>query len=108
MPCAVFAMGAALAGFRLSGAAADAGVGVSLKLVAHPLLVWLLATYVFELEPLWRDVATVMAALPAGVNVYLVADRYQSGVAGGVTAILISTALSVASIAVVLTMLGAR
>lgn len=108
MPCAVFAMGAALAGFRLSGAAADAGVGVSLKLVAHPLLVWLLATYVFELEPLWRDVATVMAALPAGVNVYLVADRYQSGVAGGVTAILISTALSVASIAVVLTMLGVR
>ena len=42
------------------------------------------------------------------MNVYLVADRYQSGVAGGVTAILISTALSVASIAVVLTMLGVR
>ena len=101
-------MGASLAGFRLSGAVADAGLSVVLKLIAHPLLVWLLATYVFDLKPLWRDVATVMAALPVGINVYLLADRYQAGVGSGVTAILVSTALSVASIAVVLTFLGVR
>lgn len=108
LPCAVFAMGASLAGFRLSGAVADAGLSVVLKLIAHPVLVWLLATYVFDLKPLWRDVATVMAALPVGINVYLLADRYQAGVGSGITAILVSTALSVASIAVVLTFLGVR
>ena len=105
---ALATMGASLAGFRLSGAVADAGLSVVLKLIAHPLLVWLLATYVFDLKPLWRDVATVMAALPVGINVYLLADRYQAGVGSGVTAILVSTALSVASIAVVLTFLGVR
>lgn len=108
MPCAVFAMGASLAGYRLSGATAEAGVGVGLKLILHPLLVWVLATHLLDVEPLWRDIAVILAALPVGVNVYLVAQRYQAGVAAAATAILVSTAVSVLSVAAVLTLLAVR
>lgn len=108
LPAAVFAMGASLAAYRMRGAVGEAGIGVVLKLAVHPLLVWLLATHVFTVEPLWRDVAVLMASLPVGINVYLMAQRYQAGVAPTVTAVLASTALSVVTVALVLFLLGAR
>ena len=43
-------------------------------------LVWLLGRYVFPLDPLWLMVATLNAALPAGANVYLIAQLYRTGV----------------------------
>ncbi len=108
LPCAVFAMGASLAAYRVMGAASEAAIGTILKLALHPLLVWILATYVFRIEPLWRDVAVILAALPVGVNVYLMAERYRAGVAPAATAILISTGLSVVTVAGVLWMLNVR
>ena len=108
LPCAVFAMGASLAAYRVMGAASEAATGTLLKLVLHPLMVWVLATHVFAVDPLWRDVAVILAALPVGVNVYLMAQRYEAGVAPAATAILISTGLSVASVAGVLWLLGVR
>lgn len=108
LPCAVFAMGASLAVYRVAGALPEAAVGSMLKLVLHPLAVWVLATRVFDLDPLWRDVAVILASLPAGVNVYLMAQRYQSGIAPAASAILISTGLSVLSVAVVLALLEVR
>jgi predicted permease len=108
LPCAVFAMGASLAGYRIAGSVGEAGVGVVLKLVLHPILVWVLATHVFAVDPLWRDVAVILASLPVGINVYLMAQRYQAGIAPTVTAVLISTALSVLTVAGVLTLLEVR
>lgn len=108
LPCAVFAMGASLAGYRIAGSIGEAGIGVALKLVLHPALVWVLATHVFAVDPLWRDVAVILASLPVGINVYLMAQRYQAGLAPAVTAVLISTALSVFSVAGVLTWLAVR
>ena len=108
MPCAVFAMGASLAGYRLAGSVGEAGIGVVLKLVVHPALVWVLATHVLDVDPLWRDVAVILAALPVGVNVYLMAQRYQAGIAPAVTAVLVSTAVSVLSVALVLHLLEVR
>ncbi len=107
LPCALFALGASLAGYHVTGALPEALSGVALKLVLHPLIVWLLATYVFELQPLWRDVAVIIAALPVGVNVYLFAQRYETGAPAAAAAMLISTLLSVASLAGVLHLLGA-
>lgn len=108
LPCAVFAMGASLASYRVMGALAEAGVGVVLKLIAHPAAVWVLATYVLEVEQPWRDIAVIVAALPVGVNVYLVAERYETGSAPAATAILLSTALSVITVAILLTVLDVR
>ncbi|GAB4180639.1 MAG: AEC family transporter [Thalassobaculales bacterium] len=106
LPCALFAMGASLAAYRVMGALPEAAVGSFLKLVVHPAAVWLLATHVFAIDPLWRDVAVLVAAVPVGVNVYVTAQQYQAGIAPAATAMLLSTAAATATIGVALWLLG--
>ena len=108
LPCAVFAMGASLAAYRLGGAITEALVGSALKLVLFPALTYVLATHVFSMDPLWRNVAVIVAALPVGVNVYLFADRYNAGTQAAATSMLLSTFLSFGTIAFVLHFLGVR
>lgn len=98
-PCALFALGATLAAYRVGGDLRESLVVVALKLVLHPLAVWLMATQVFALTPLWAAVATLTAALPAGVNVFVIARQYDIYLARASAAVLISTGLSVATLA---------
>jgi len=107
LPSAVFALGASLSVYRLAGQLPQALTMVGLKIVVHPLLVWLMATFVFDVAPLWTSVAVMMAALPVGVNVYLFAMRYRACVASSATAILLSTGLSVGTISLLLWWLNA-
>jgi predicted permease len=76
------------------------------KLIAHPLIVWALATYVFDVPPLWAKVAIICAATPVGVNVYLFGERYGAGQAESAAAILISTVFSMLTLTVILGVLG--
>ena len=108
LPCAVFAMGASLARYRISGAIREALAGSILKLIAFPAITYLIATNIFVIDPLWRDVAVIMAALPVGVNVYLFADRYDAGAPAAATSMLLSTFLSFATIGLLLYFLGVR
>lgn len=105
VPCALFAMGASLAGFRLSGALAPSLAVSTLKLVVHPLLVWIIAVPVLGAGGLAVDVAVVMAAMPSAVNVYLFGERYRSaaGVAAGT--VLLTTVGSLATLAALLLLL---
>ena len=48
---------------------------LALKLVAMPLVAWLMATHVFSLPPLAAGVITIFAAMPTGANAYLFAAR---------------------------------
>ena len=104
-PCAVFALGASLARYRISGDLVLASTLCLLKTVVHPIAVWLLATRVFGISPDWAAVAIVMAALPVGVNVYVFAERYQTAVGTVATAIVLSTAASLATVFVLLSTL---
>jgi malonate transporter and related proteins len=108
LPGAVFSMGVSLAAYRIAGALAQVTLTAALKLIAHPLLVWVLATYVFVVDPLWRDIAVLAAAAPAGVNVYMVATRYDAGTNHAAATMLVTSMLSVVSVAVVLHLLGVR
>lgn len=108
LPCAVFSMGASLARYRISGAIREALAGSVLKLIAFPALTYAIATYVFVIDPLWRDIAVIMAALPVGVNVYLFAERYDAGAPAAATSMLISTFLSFGTIGLLLHFLGVR
>ena len=76
------------------------------KLVVHPLIVWLLCTQVFGLDALTTGVATMMAAVPVGATVFVIAHQYGSFVGPVSSAILISTGLSAATLAVVIGLLG--
>ncbi|NNG03204.1 MAG: AEC family transporter [Inquilinus sp.] len=106
LPCATFAMGASLARYRVAGSLAESAVLIGLKMLVHPALVWLLATQVFAVDPLWASVAVVMAALPTGVNAYLFAQRYGVGIPQAATAVLVSTGLSLGTLSVLLFLIG--
>jgi predicted permease len=92
--CALFALGLSLRRYNLLGGLKLAGLITALKIVAHPSLVWFFAFKVFPMPPVWAGVAVLFAAMPTGVNSYLLAERNQAGVAPVSSAIAISTCLS--------------
>jgi len=101
-PAALFALGLSLVSQSFRGEAKEVAWLVLLKLVAHPLLVWLLATFVFDLPRLWRDAAVLLAALPVGALVFVIAQQYDRYVQRASTAILASTIVSVATLTAML------
>jgi predicted permease len=107
-PCGLIMVGASLAHVGLRGHWQSAAVASAFKLLALPVLVWLLGRYVFKLDPLWLTVATLNSALPAGANVYLVAQMYGIGVARATNAVVISTAASVFTLSIALLLLGVQ
>ena len=70
------------------------------------LLVFVFARYVFDLDPVFTGVAVLFAALPSGINGYLLAVRYRAGERFASNAIATSTLLSVLTVAVWLIVLG--
>lgn len=104
-PCALFALGASLTRYRLAGNLREPMLMVVLKTVGHPLLVWLLATQLFDLPPLWASVAVTLAALPTGVTPYLFAQRYGASLETSASAVFLSTVVSIVTLSALLFLL---
>jgi len=102
LPCALFVMGASLSQYKLAGHFAEAWTIIGLKMILLPLLVWLLAFFVFRLTPLWATVAVVTASLPVGINVSIFAHEYEACIAPVATATVISTVISIGSLTLLL------
>ena len=107
-PAALFALGASMAGYRIAGALSESLTMVGFKLFVHPAAVWMLGRYVFNLEPLILAVATITAAVPIGANVFIMAHKYEIYLARVTSAVVISAALSMLTLAVALTVLVPR
>ena len=74
--CALVALGINLAQFGLGGGWRDVLALVVLKNLICPLAVWGLGL-ALELEPTWLATAVLMAAMPAGMNVFIFASQYD-------------------------------
>ena len=107
-PCALFVLGASLAGLRLSGDFAETALVGALKLVVHPLLVFAVCDLLLHLPPLDTAVATACAAMPSGANAFILAQRYDLYVARSASVILVTTVLSVMTLSVCFALLAAR
>lgn len=94
-PCALIAMGIALNRYGIGKHVNLTLVLSATKLVLHPGLVFIFSHYVFSMPPVWAGVAVLFAASPSGINAYLFAERYKTGVPIASGAIAVSTALSV-------------
>lgn len=101
-PCALFAIGLFLGGRRLSAKLGEVAWISALKLVAQPLLTWLLIEVAFPLDPYWAASALILAALPTGGLTFVVAQRYQVYVERTSAVILVSTVLSMATLSLLL------
>jgi malonate transporter len=106
VPCALFAMGMALRKYGVFGDLKLSVFIVAVKLLLLPFAVWLLAKYVFVLTPVWAGVAVIFASMPVGINSYLLAARYKTGVATVAGAVTLSTALSLFTVSFWLFVLG--
>ncbi len=99
-PCALFALGGLLARYNFGGNMQTAVVTSALKLAAHPLIVWALGTYVLTVRSTWMWLAILLAAMPTALGLGN-SQNSDEGNAGGAI-VLLSTILSIASIAAVM------
>lgn len=107
-PCALVATGMGLVRVSFTGSRLlIVGVG-ALKLILHPLLVFLLAKHVFVLPPVWIGAATLFAACPSGINAFLVAERYRKAEAIASGTIALTTLIAVVTTTFVVTMVAGR
>lgn len=97
-PCALFAMGLFLVGQSVRRGAGEVTWITVVKLVVHPVATWLIAHYLIPLDPLEEAVAVIMAALPTGGLIFVLAQRYGVYVQRATAAILVSTIVSIATV----------
>jgi malonate transporter and related proteins len=104
-PCALFALGATLAGRTVAGGTAEVSYMTFMKLVVHPAALFVTTTVIFTVDPLWVTAALLGAALPVAANVFIVARQYDVYVVRTSSAILVSTAVSMISVSALLLVL---
>ena len=102
IPCALFVIGAVLTRHRLGHSLGLAALVATLKLLAHPALVWLVATYVLALPLPWVQVATLLAAMPTGVYCSILANRYRAAPEVASSVVVLSTVASLVTITALL------
>jgi predicted permease len=93
-PVALFAMGLSLRRFGISGNIGPALALSALKLFLMPALV-LAFVWLLGLPPLTAKVAVVVAALPSGINSYLIAVQFNTGQALASNQMTLATASAV-------------
>ena len=98
--CALFALGGLLARYSFGGSTQTAVVTSVLKLAAHPLIVWALGTYVLTVRSTWMWLAILLAAMPTALGLGNSQNDGDSNAGGAI--VLLSTILSIASIAAVM------
>ena len=93
-PAALFSLGVTLGMRRLAGIGQEFPLIVVMKLFVHPALAYGLLMMMGWSDPLWLNVALMMAALPTATNAYVLASQYQRYVEGASSSILITTLIS--------------
>jgi predicted permease len=97
-PAALFAMGLFMVGKSFKGDLIEVGALSALKLILHPLATFAIVLWLVDLAPLWRDVLLLMAALPTGSLVFVLASQQQVYVRRATGIILGSTLASVVTL----------
>lgn len=94
-PCALFAMGVTLALRPLNRIPIEISYIVPIKLILFPTLTYLALSYLGNFDPIWVQVAVLLASLPTATNVFVIGQQYGYWVERASACILISTIFSV-------------
>ncbi|MCQ4159753.1 AEC family transporter [Roseomonas sp. GC11] len=103
-PVALFCLGASLLAFDARRDWPSALLCTALKLLLMPALVWLVA-WAIGLPQLPTAVAVLAAAMPTGANAFFMARRYAAGADRSGATVLLSTIISVGTLAFLLAVL---
>ncbi len=97
-PCALFLLGVTVALRPLNRMPGEVPALVLIKLVLHPLLVWVLLSALGAFDPTWVYAAVLMAALPPALNIFVIATQYNIGVERASACVLVGTLVSMATL----------
>ena len=94
-PCALFAMGATLALRPLTAIPVELSYLVPIKLILHPVLMYLALSAAGNFDPIWVSTAVMLAALPTATNVFVIAQQYGVWTEKASATVMVTTVLSV-------------
>lgn len=97
-PCALFAMGVTLSLRPLQRIPSEMAPIAILKLIAHPLLCYVVLSWIGNFSPEWVFSAVLLASLPTATNVFVIAQQYNVWVQRASASVLITTCASVATV----------
>lgn len=97
-PCALFLLGVTVALRPMRSLPAEVPALVAVKLLLHPLTVWLLLSAVGGIPQNWIYAAVIMAALPPALNIFVISTQYRVGIERASACILIGTIVSMVTL----------
>jgi len=103
-PCALFTLGVVVALRPLARMPWEVPFLATVKLAFHPAMVLLLMSLLGPFTAAWTSTAVLMAALPPALNVFILAQHYDSWVAQASGSVLFGTLISVVTLTAVLWM----
>ncbi|MGX1097882.1 AEC family transporter [Amorphus sp. MBR-141] len=101
-PCALFAIGVTVSSRSIRRVPGELPLLLAIKLVVHPVLIFLVLSWVGGIDPLWIATAVLMAGLPPATNCFVLASQYQVYVERASSAVLIGTIASVVTVTALL------
>lgn len=101
-PCALFAMGVSLAMRPLRRVPHEVGVIAFLKLILHPIICYVMLSWIGNYEESWVFSAVLLASLPTATNVFVISQQYGVWMERASASILITTLLSVGTVTALL------
>jgi hypothetical protein len=105
-PCALFAMGVSLSLRPFTKINPLLSGLIFIKLIAYPILVWVLLSFVGNFDPIWIQAAIFLACLPTATNVFVISQQYNSWEEGASGIILVSTIVSFVTVPLILYLFG--
>lgn len=105
-PAALFGLGGALNDYKLSENWGQSLTMSLLKLIVQPAIAWVIMVPILHIDHDLARYGVLLAAMPAGINVYVFATYYNRSVSVAANSILISTVLSVLTVTGWLYLLG--
>jgi malonate transporter len=101
-PCALFVLGVVIAGRKAHLNSIDIPVTLLIKLLLHPLLVYLLLSWIGNIPPIWLYTGVLMSALPPALNVFILAQQYDAFIEQASSIVLIGTIIAVFTVTALL------
>lgn len=104
---ALLLVGAGLYGQSVRGNLSASLLCTVAKMFVQPLLVFSVGHFIFDLPPLQLTILTLVAALPSGANVAIIAGSYNVCIDRSATTILITTVISMITLPLIVLYAGA-
>jgi malonate transporter and related proteins len=107
-PGALFLLGISLSQRSFAPRALETPIVVGVKLIVHPLIVYLLLSWVGGFDPVWVSTAILIAALPPAASVIAVAGRNRVYADRASVAVLLGSIVAVVTVTFTVVLLTAH